>query len=193
MKSLCQLNRFSQWYKRLRHSKGFGVHSPYAFMLVHEIIDCRCRYYGYDDIEAYMPQGKRGKMVRNDARLIIRILGRMSLDAFVSHTDDEDAPAILSAVSVADSRLRVSMKPLEGVRNLVYVSKRFDGDEVLCDLVGRDGSWIIFRGLRNEEINRLYRAVVAKCTNGVVFEDTDISIIVVNRKMTMVKYTMKIG
>ena len=54
MKALGLFDSFAQWYKRLRHSKGFGIHSPFAFMLVNEIINSRCRYYGYDDIEPYI-------------------------------------------------------------------------------------------------------------------------------------------
>lgn len=39
-------------YLRLRHSYGFGVHSPYAFRLVKTILTPgRYGFYGYDDIE----------------------------------------------------------------------------------------------------------------------------------------------
>lgn len=192
MKSLCQLNRISQWYKRLRHSKGFGVHSPYAFMLVREIIDCRCRYYGYDDIEAYIPQCKQGRTVRKDARLIIRMVGRISFGAFVAHVGKDGTSAIFSAVNVADSRLKVSDTPVDGVPNLVYIAKQSVEEEMLCNVVNQDGSCIIFRGLKSPGMNRLYHSLVAKCRYGVIFEDVDISIIVVNRKMSLVKYTMKI-
>ena len=34
------------WYKRLRHSKGFGIHSPSAYRIIREVL-CPSRSYRY--------------------------------------------------------------------------------------------------------------------------------------------------
>lgn len=41
-------------YKRWRHSRGFGIHSPYAFRMVQEVLttDLRYPYYAYDLLAA---------------------------------------------------------------------------------------------------------------------------------------------
>ena len=39
------------FYRFLRHRKGFGVHSPFAFSFITKVIDERCGYYCYQDIE----------------------------------------------------------------------------------------------------------------------------------------------
>ncbi len=39
------------FYRFLRHRKGFGVHSPFAFSFITKVIDERCGYYSYQDIE----------------------------------------------------------------------------------------------------------------------------------------------
>ena len=38
-------------YRFLRYRKGFGVHSPFAFSFITKVIDERCGYYCYQDIE----------------------------------------------------------------------------------------------------------------------------------------------
>lgn len=38
-------------YRFLRYRKGFGVHSPFAFSFITKVIDERCEYYAYRDIE----------------------------------------------------------------------------------------------------------------------------------------------
>lgn len=35
------------WLTRLRHTRGFGVHSPFAFRLITECLRERCAYYAY--------------------------------------------------------------------------------------------------------------------------------------------------
>lgn len=35
------------WLARYRHSKGFGVHSPFAFRFITEVLGEKCPYYDY--------------------------------------------------------------------------------------------------------------------------------------------------
>lgn len=46
------MSRLADWYKRLRHSRGFGIHSPSAYRLIREVLrpDSRYGYYAYQDI-----------------------------------------------------------------------------------------------------------------------------------------------
>ena len=38
------------FYRFLRHRKGFGVHSPFAFSFITKVIDERCGDYSYQYI-----------------------------------------------------------------------------------------------------------------------------------------------
>lgn len=58
------------WWQRLRHSRGFGVHSPFAYRFIREVICERYAFYAYDALDAAAggwPGGVRA------ARLLLRV------------------------------------------------------------------------------------------------------------------------
>lgn len=66
---------------RLRHSRGFGVHSPMAFEALHRVIRPKgVAYYGYHDIDLSFDNSSVGRLsgraetrLRNRARLLLRL------------------------------------------------------------------------------------------------------------------------
>ena len=48
---ILQLKRIGARLKRIPHRKGYGVHSPFAFRLITEVISESYPYYGYTDIK----------------------------------------------------------------------------------------------------------------------------------------------
>lgn len=68
----------SKAYLRWRHSRGYGVHSPFAYGLVKNAISPgpAYSYYGYHDIDAVLERCHAGRYprLRNDARLLLRIM-----------------------------------------------------------------------------------------------------------------------
>ncbi|MDD2511842.1 MAG: hypothetical protein PHH64_01845 [Proteiniphilum sp.] len=41
-----------RWLQRIRHSRGYGIHSPFAFYLIRYVLRSKLRFYAFDDIEA---------------------------------------------------------------------------------------------------------------------------------------------
>lgn len=39
------------WLKRLRHRKGYGVHSPFAYDFLRDVVYEKNHYYAYEDID----------------------------------------------------------------------------------------------------------------------------------------------
>lgn len=46
------LKRYYTAFNRYKRSKGFGIHSPFAFSFVLQVLRERCPYYAYDDISS---------------------------------------------------------------------------------------------------------------------------------------------
>lgn len=70
--------KISDAYLRLRHSKGYGVHSPFAYDLVTTAVNPGSGYgwYGYYDIDAALLKEGQGEYprLRRDAMLLLRLL-----------------------------------------------------------------------------------------------------------------------
>ena len=43
-------------YRSIRYRKGFGVHSPFVFNLITKVIEEKCSYYSFYDIELLRKQ-----------------------------------------------------------------------------------------------------------------------------------------
>lgn len=75
-----------RWYKRWRHGRGFGVHSPLAYALVTEVLR-KQRCYAYH-AEQYPSLGG-GVLCRARARMLVRLAAFADARAAdVSHIDD---------------------------------------------------------------------------------------------------------
>ena len=51
--------------RRLRHSRGYGVHSPFAFNLIQKVLSSTDCYYAFDDIIHYLDTHFPDEVVKN--------------------------------------------------------------------------------------------------------------------------------
>lgn len=75
------------WYQRLRHAKGFGIHSPFAYRFITEVLNQRLPYYRYSEIDLMAT----GRLRPRDLRLVFRLATffRTSNIRVTGATDDE--------------------------------------------------------------------------------------------------------
>lgn len=76
----------AKWYRRLRTSRGFGVHSPFAFDFITKVLrDRDSFYYAYPEIDSLCGKNRRDIKIDNllfhqtdfeqqEARMLFRIL-----------------------------------------------------------------------------------------------------------------------
>lgn len=67
------------WLRRFRHRCGYGVHSPFAFDFITNVVYERTPYYGYTEIEATQAHEatlEKCHLRRKTNRLLLRIVNR---------------------------------------------------------------------------------------------------------------------
>ncbi len=97
------LNRFRRW----RRTKGYGIHSPYAFRFVREVIRSSndYGYYAYAEIENELRR-HHPSLKRSTARLIFRLLVELN-PATVSIASDRAVPLLHFLVEKACPRAEI--------------------------------------------------------------------------------------
>lgn len=98
-------------YRRWRHTRGFGVHSPFAYRMVKSVIRPARGYafYGYEDIETAAHGEHAGWRVEREAKMLHRLLVELSPESlFLPHGI---SAAYQAAASAADSRLVIERRP----------------------------------------------------------------------------------
>lgn len=60
--------------RKIKHRKGYGVHSPFAFSIITEVIEEKTAYYAYQRMRRVYPKG--GVMPLKVAQLLLRLSNR---------------------------------------------------------------------------------------------------------------------
>lgn len=92
-----------QKYRRWRHGKGFGVHSPLAYELITSSLTDYPPYYIDDEIGRRLP-GERNKRI---GRILIRLISKFRPQSVFMES------MFSPVASIADSRIRVSESPFD--------------------------------------------------------------------------------
>lgn len=78
------LKRAYVWCKRFRHRKGYGVHSPFAFSLLTDVVYEEHPYYAYETLDALVASaGKAPRYSRRVNRLLFRLVNRFCPERIV--------------------------------------------------------------------------------------------------------------
>ena len=96
-------------YRRWRHTRGYGVHSPFAFRLVTNVVHPGdYSWYGYADIDRTFPDTVDRK-VRREARMLLRLVAELRPRAVFLPSGAH--PSFHAAIHAADSAIRILRKP----------------------------------------------------------------------------------
>lgn len=70
------------WLSRFRHRCGYGVHSPFAFSFITDVIYERHPYYAYSELDRMLPVSMRWRR-RKGLHLLLRLANRLQPDIIV--------------------------------------------------------------------------------------------------------------
>ena len=74
------------WLARFRHRKGYGVHSPFAFRFITDVIyECQA-YYAYKELDKALPFSKRFRQ-RKGLHLLLRLANHLQPETILLPKD----------------------------------------------------------------------------------------------------------
>lgn len=74
------------WLARFRHRRGYGVHSPFAFRFITDVIYEQHPYYAYRDLDRMLPFGMRFRC-RKGLHLLLRLANHIQPDTILLPCD----------------------------------------------------------------------------------------------------------
>ena len=74
------------WLARFRHRKGYGVHSPFAFRFITDVIYEQQPYYAYKELDAQLPFSKQFRQ-RRGLHLLLRLANHLQPKTIVLPKD----------------------------------------------------------------------------------------------------------
>ena len=177
----------ASWYKRLRHSYGYGVHSPFAYALVRRAVSPgRYCWYGYADIDAALYDNpSRG--VRRQARILLRLAASLSpRSVFLpmrSHS------AYHAALEAADSRMHIERRPAKAAGcEMICSNGEFIPYPVLAECLSRPGGVVALRDVSPDWPERLFEGM----EEGLMLRGRRNALLVAREGMRKVAYTVNI-
>lgn len=120
---------FVKWYKAWRHSRGYGIHSPFAYSLVREAINPGRGYgwYGYEAIDVAMHSGL-SQRDWIEARLLLRTGAFLDADIY----SDKPLAGLMktAADALSGMKFKANADAIANLqRNKLYVAFSPDGIE----------------------------------------------------------------
>lgn len=139
---------FAKYLSRWRHGHGFGVHSPWAYRIITEVIGEQAKYYAYPEIDALF--GKRRKTARQVFRLLLHLQpGKVPV---VGDSRWQELVAKVGNLQAGNPTVAIIDNPAE------------------CDALPQDAETIIFTCLGTTAGRNLWRRTVASLTAGMVID-----------------------
>lgn len=182
-----------QAYVRWRHSRGFGVHSPFAYNIVKMAVrPGNYGYYGYEDIDRIIlaPGFKGYPHSRSDARLLLRLLVTLRTRRLLV---PEGLPAMRAAAEAAAAEC-VTFRAYDTPTALPSAT---EGDMLVAapgtlsaDIITRrisQGTSIFALSPDPDTIDRIYKA----CHRGLILHGSRLLIAIPREEMAFVAYTIK--
>lgn len=180
-------------YKRWRHGRGFGVHSPFAYFMVKEVVRPArgYDYYGYKDIdEAWlnMQNSEHRRSMRRQARILLRLAARLDIHtAFMPKA--QTATPFIAALQAANSQITIYNASSDIHKcDLILSARDYVSLEALQSFLRLDNKVLGMRNVPEGWADALFSSL----PQGLMLRDHDSLIIVSRPVMQKVAYAIKL-
>lgn len=208
-----KIRQLLKWPRRYRTSRGFGVHSPFAFDFITKVIrDHDAYYYAYPEIDALCGKTHRDSLLDNmlfslgdyermEARLMFRILCRFNPGQIIEIGGGGEVSRLIieRATPSADHARWSRENPTElspSATCLIIVNYTIDlnftivRSYLLKALNHPGGVIIIFRNLHIPIVNRLWRQIAMVADFGMTFHDDISAIYIADPKLPRLDFDL---
>ncbi len=172
-------------FSRIRTGRGFGVHSPFAFWLLTDVIRGRYAYYGYEEIEEALERRPEEGALRSHCRLILRLAGRMGPEVAV--LPDGCPEAVKAAVRGAGRRIKI-LSPRVAVRSghrlILWKESKLPQGPALEVALSQEGSVVVV----HRAAPGAKEALLNQMTCGVLIDGGSALIAVVRKEISKASY-----
>lgn len=180
----------SRIYKRWRHTRGYGVHSPFAYMIVKEVIKPSRRYawYAYEDMETLLPSGD--SRLRKEARMFFRLLAILRPSSICFYDSFHVAfrcAAIDANPGIGISKYDSAEKKIPEADMLATVREAIPAD-LLCRFVSLPSKTLMAKNIPEE----LRLKILDAMPGGVMFYGRHNIICISRPEMQKVVYSIRI-
>lgn len=161
---------------RERHRRGFGVHSPFAFRMLHDVLHPRYNYYGSIRLKEIAGDAPR---FRKDNRLLFYLAARLPFES-CSLVSQENTLAARS-VSLAAPSL-----PLDSYKGKCLYYR--ESSRYFSPLDISPGSVAVMRGCNSEIIE----SIIRNADTGLLFHSGRLAVYFARPEMKFVHYDVRI-
>lgn len=167
------------WLRRIRHRRGYGIHSPFAFNLVTEVIYNRQEYYAYAPLKQHFRlHGHRLKT----AKLLFRLSNDIQPDRICLFIDVPEAEqAYLQAGCM---KAEICKEQTDTVHRQLIIDDGTHYDHYL-PTISPDDVLIILNLLHNK---KAFKAIQQDEQSCVTFDLYDLAIVFFNHRLTKQHY-----
>lgn len=170
-------------YKRWRHTRGYGVHSPFAYTVLTEVITMPHAYYGYAAVDRLMKPSTRHSLTARRSRLALRLAAFLRPDSVCV----TDGSARLLHTALRQGRPSAKFySPKAASKARLVVSPNGDADEAVLAERIRCGAAILAFGIGEASSRRLIDAM----TEGVGFVSPDSLLLIPRPQTAKAVYTL---
>lgn len=176
---------------RMRHTRGFGIHSPFAYTVVRDVVapSDSIGYYGYHDIDRSLgPSSRRAGM--RDVRRLARLLLRLTVFLRARHVfiPADAHPALKVAAEAAGARVETRPSHADECGLILLTRSAAIKKGVLAGYISRPGNAI----LADDPDIFLWMEVAASLREGLILHSPNRDLIISREGMARMIYSVNI-
>lgn len=193
------LTRPLTWIRRFRHRHGYGVHSPFAFEYITQVIYENAPYYKYKELDALQRQlaPEKGKpWARQESRKLKRLLFRMvnhAQPATIIDVGPASAASLYLKAAKEDAGYLSASGPDELFLekdvpvDFLYLHDRhrpellWQAFEVCAPRTRADSVFVVRDIHASKQMKRLWSAMKQHARTGITFDLYDVGILLFDR------------